>query len=92
MTGFSDDDPVLARRARYRQWSSVGQRAGMMLYGVALVTLVIGLSRGFTASWSSATAAALIGGSVILAPSILLAYLVRGAERHEASEAMRPRP
>ncbi|MGI8792684.1 MAG: hypothetical protein ACR2H3_05845 [Acidimicrobiales bacterium] len=76
-------DPVLAQRARMARLASFGQRAGYGLYAIAM----LGFLAGFFASFSGAIAwlviAALVMGSLFLAPSIVLGYAVKAAARDD---------
>ena len=76
-------DPLLARRARVRRISTIGRRVGYLTFGVATGLLVVGLTTSFTQAIATAVVTLLIGGSVVLAPAILLHYAVRAADRED---------
>ena len=78
---MTDDDPVLARRARVATFARAGQRGGYILYGAALVVFFYGLIAGFSGRVSAVVVTALVAGSVLLAPAIIAGYAVRAAER-----------
>ena len=78
---MTDDDPVLARRARVAALAQAGQRGGYILYGAALVGFFYGLIAGFSRDVSVVVVAALVAGSVLLAPAIIVGYAVRAADR-----------
>jgi hypothetical protein len=82
------EDPVLVRRERIRRLVEVGQRVGYALFGLAVVAFVVGFVVGFEAWLTAAIGAALIAGSVILAPAIVFAYAVKAADRDDPP----PRP
>ena len=77
------DDPVLARRARIARLTAAGQRLGYALYGLAIVAFVVGAIRGFSSGPVTVVVAALLLGSIVLAPAIVFGYAVRAAERED---------
>ena len=74
-------DPVLARRRRLTRWSATGRRAGYGLYGLSLAAFAVGLATGFTTAPATIAVVALLAGSVLLLPSIIIGYGVRAADR-----------
>ena len=77
------DDPVRERRARVGRLTMLGQRVGYALFAVAVVAFVVGVVSGFSAGVVTVVTAALVVGSVVLAPSIVFGFGVRAAEREE---------
>ena len=75
------DDPVLAKRARIAHWVSLGQRVGYGLFGLACVAFVAGFVVGFEDWLTTLIVAALVVGSLVLAPAIVFGYGVRAADR-----------
>lgn len=78
---MTEDDPVLHRRARVAALARAGQGGGYLLYGAALVVFFYGLIAGFSRGVSAVVVAALVAGSVVLAPAIIAGYAVRAADR-----------
>ena len=78
---MTDEDPVLARRARVAALARAAQRGGYVIYGAALVSFFYGLIAGFSRGISSVVVTALIAGSVLLAPAIIAGYAVKAADR-----------
>ena len=74
-------DPVLQRRQRLARLARAGRRAGYSLYGVSLAAFVAGFVTGFTTAPATVAAVALVAGSVLLAPSIIIGYGVTAADR-----------
>ncbi|MEJ7585073.1 MAG: hypothetical protein WKF43_13565 [Acidimicrobiales bacterium] len=74
-------DPVLARRARIARWVERGQRVGYGLFGSAVVAFVAGFVTGFRGWVVTVIVAALVSGSLILAPAIVFGYGVKAANR-----------
>ena len=77
------DDPVLERRRRIARLVELGQRIGYGLFGHAVVLFVVGVAAGFSAALTTAIVAAMLVGSVVLAPAIVFGYAVKAAEREE---------
>jgi membrane-bound ClpP family serine protease len=76
-------DPVRAKRARISSAVTVASRIGYALFGLAIVLFVVGFATTFSGAVASATVACLVAGCVVLAPSIILGYAVKSAERHD---------
>ena len=81
-----DDDPVLARRARIGKLVATGQRVGYSLWLVAIVVFVIGAIAGFRPAMVTVVIGCLAAGSALLAPSIVISYGVRAADREDRGE------
>jgi len=76
-------DPVLARRKRYARLAELGQRLGYGLYGLALVLFFVALATDLPAAIVQAIVVALVLGSAVLAPAIVVAYGVKAADRED---------
>ncbi len=79
----SENDPVRARRARIGRLVALGQRIGYALWLVAIVAFVVGAATRFRPVIVTVVVASLAAGSVLLAPSIVISYGVRAAERED---------
>jgi heme/copper-type cytochrome/quinol oxidase subunit 3 len=77
------DDPVRARRARVARWSLLANRIGWLFMAVAVAVFVFAFAAGFTPGMVTVITVALVAGSVLLAPSIVLGYAVKAAERED---------
>jgi hypothetical protein len=77
------DDPVRARRARIARWSLLANRVGYLLFALAVAVFVIGFLVGFTGPLVTVIVASMIVGSLLLAPSIVLGYAVKAAEKED---------
>ena len=80
---MSSVDPVRARRQRVARLASIGQQVGFGLFGLAVVLLVVALLTDLPSALVSAVVACLVVGSAVLAPSIVLGYAARAAERED---------
>ena len=80
-------DDVLARRARLKRITSLGQRTGYGLYLLSLVLGAVGIRWGYTPLLSTLIAVALVVGSMLLAPTIIMSHGIKAAEREERQAA-----
>ena len=78
-----DGDPVLARRAQIGRLVALGQKIGYSLWLVAIVVFVVGAATGFRPAMVTVVIGCLAAGSALLAPSIVISYGVRAADRDE---------
>jgi hypothetical protein len=76
-------DPVRIRRARVARWTTLANRAGYVLLGIAVALFFIALAVGFSGAMATLVIVALIAACVLLAPSIVLGYAVKAAERED---------
>jgi hypothetical protein len=63
---------------------AIGQRIGYALFGLAVVAFFVGFATGFHSGVVHLIELFLLIGSIVLAPSIVLAYAVKAAERDDA--------
>ena len=83
-------DPVLARREAVARWAKLAQRVGYLLFALALVLFFIGFAtREFTPAIVTGLEICLIGGSILLAPSIVIGYAVKAADRADVEDDWR---
>jgi len=76
-------DPVRARRARVGRLAARARAAGWALFGVAVVAFAAGLTLGLTGLVVAVVVGALVTGSLLLAPAIIIGFGVRAAERED---------
>jgi len=76
-------DPVRARRKQIAKWTLLANRVGYLFYALAIVAFVLAFTMGFNATMSALVIGALIIGSILLAPAIVLGYAVKAAERDD---------
>lgn len=77
------NDPVRARRQQVAKYTRLANRAGYLCWAVAIVTFVVGFIGDFNEAISRIVMTALVVGSVLLAPSIILGYAIKAAERED---------
>lgn len=76
-------DPVRERRTRIARWTLLANRIGYLLLAVAMALFVIGFAIGFTPAMVTIIVVPLLSSFVLLAPSIVLGYAVKAAERED---------
>ncbi|MFM8310917.1 MAG: hypothetical protein ACKOAZ_03350 [Ilumatobacteraceae bacterium] len=81
-------DPVRAKRAVVARYTLLANRIGYLFFALALATFVIGFAISFTATVSAIVIASLVAGSVLLAPSIVLCYAIKAAERDDRERGL----
>lgn len=93
------DDPVLVRRRQIARWAELGQRIGYLLFGLAIVLFVAAMLSDLPGALVTGVVAALVVGSLVLAPAIVAGYGVRAADREDREDreqqtasGQRPRP
>ena len=76
-------DPVRARRQQVAKYTLLANRIGYLFYAVAVATFVIGFAVSFNGVVSTVVIGSLVIGSVLLAPTIVLGYGIKAAERDD---------
>jgi hypothetical protein len=76
-------DPVRVRRAQVARFAKIGQRIGYLLFAVAAVAFFVALATQFPRALVTVIEVCLLVGSAFLAPSIVLGYAVKAAERED---------
>ncbi len=83
MAPADPQDPVLERRSKMARIAQSGQRLGYVLYLVAMVLFALELIDGFGGGLTTAIVVCLVAGSAVLAPTIILGYAVKAADRED---------
>ena len=78
------DDPVLARRAVIAKWTLLANRVGYLLLALAMSLFVLAFLFGFSAPMATAIIVTLVISFALLAPSIVLGYGIKAADRADA--------
>lgn len=89
--GDAPHDPVRQRRSQFGRWARAGKRAGYGLFALAMVAFAIGAATRFTPAIVAVVVASMAAGSVVLAPSIVIAYGVKAADREDRRSRHQPR-
>lgn len=77
------EDPVLARRRRIDRRAATARRAGWALYGVAVAAFLAGVVTGPSGVTVVVVIGALVAGSLLLAPAIVIGFGVSAADRDD---------
>ncbi|MCH2409033.1 MAG: hypothetical protein MK190_07585 [Acidimicrobiales bacterium] len=86
MTNSDDANSLLIRRQQASLIANTGRKIGYSIFFLSLIIFAIGLTVEFNNLVARTLTVLLILGSIVLAPSILLHYAVRGAEREEKEQ------
>lgn len=81
-------DPVRIRRQQIARWTQLANRLGYLGFGIAIVVFAIALATDFTSTMATIVVVALIVGSVLLAPSIVIGYAIKAAEREDRERGL----
>jgi hypothetical protein len=81
-------DPVRARRAQVARWTLLANRVGYLFLALAVALFVIAFVVGFSATMATLVVASLVVSFVLLAPSIVLGYAVKAAERDDRERGL----
>jgi hypothetical protein len=79
----TENDPIRARRAKVAHLNLLANRIGYLLWAVAMSCFVMAFVLGFKGPLVTIVAICIIAGSVLLAPSIIIGYAVKAAERDD---------
>lgn len=82
-------DPVLVRRAQIKRWALLANRVGYLFVAVAMALFFIAFAVGFSSTMATLVTVTFIIGCVLLAPSIIVGYAVKGAERDDRERGLR---
>lgn len=77
------DDPVRHRRAQVARWTLLANRLGYLLLAAAVALFFVALAVGFSSTMAVLVIVAFVAACVLLAPSIILGYAVKAAERED---------
>lgn len=79
-------DPILERRAVAAKAAAIGKRLGYLGFLIAIMVFVIGAVTEFTGLIVGVVTASIVVGSILLAPSIVLGYAVKAAEKEDRAQ------
>ena len=66
----------------------MANRVGSLLFGVAVALFIAAFVVGFTGPLVAAIIGALVAGSLLLAPAIVLGYAVKAAEKEDRAHGL----
>ncbi len=76
-------DPIRARRAQVAKWTLLANRVGYLFIALAMALFVIAFAVGFSSTMATLVTITFVIGCVLLAPSIIVGYAVKAAERDD---------
>ena len=82
------DDPVRVRRAQVAKWTLLANRLGYLFVALAIALFVIAFVIGFSPGMATAVTVTFVAGCVLLAPSIVVGYAVKAAEREDRQRGL----
>jgi hypothetical protein len=83
-----DEDPVVRRRRQVERWTLLANRTGYLLLALAMALFVIAFAVGFSPAMATLVIVSLVLSFVLLAPSIVLGYAVKAADREDAERGL----
>jgi hypothetical protein len=82
------DDPVRRRRRQVERWTLLANRIGYLVLALAMALFVIAFAVGFSATMATLVVVCLVVSFMLLAPSIVLGYAVKAADRDDAERGL----
>ncbi|MDX2379490.1 MAG: hypothetical protein QNM02_07000 [Acidimicrobiia bacterium] len=76
-------DPIRERREQIAKWTLLANRVGYLFVALAIALFFIAFAFGFTSTMATLVIVSFIIGCALLAPSIILGYAVKAAERDD---------
>lgn len=81
-------DPVLVRRRKWARFAELGQRVGYGLYALSLGLFFLAMALDLPRGVVDVVVVALVLGSVVLAPAIVVGYGVKAADREDRERGL----
>ena len=78
-----ETDPIRVRRAQVAKWTLLANRVGYLFVALAMALFFIAFALGFSATMATLVIVTFVVGCVLLAPSIIVGYAVKAAERDD---------
>jgi UPF0716 family protein affecting phage T7 exclusion len=78
-----ETDPVRVRRAQIAKWTLLANRVGYLFVALAMALFFIAFALGFSPTMATLVIVTFVIGCVLLAPSIIVGYAVKAAERDD---------
>ncbi len=86
--GPAGDDPVRRRRRQVERWTLLANRVGYLVLALSMALFVIAFAVGFSSTMAALVITCLVVSFVLLAPSIVLGYAVKAADRDDAERGL----
>jgi hypothetical protein len=81
-------DPVRHRRAQVARWTLLANRVGYLVLALAITLFVMAFVFGFTSTMATLVIISMVVSFALLAPSIVLGYAVKAAEREDVERGV----
>ena len=81
-------DPVRARRVKIAKWTLLANRLGYLFVALSMALFVMAFVLGFNSTMATLVIISFIIGCVLLAPSIILGYALKAAEREDRENGL----
>lgn len=81
-------DPVRVRRAKIAKWTLLANRIGYLFVALAMALFFMAFLFGFTAVMATLVIIAFVIGCILLAPSIVLGYGIKAADRDDRERGL----
>jgi UPF0716 family protein affecting phage T7 exclusion len=78
-----EPDPIRIRRAHIAKWTLLANRVGYLFVALAMALFFIAFALGFSPTMATLVIVTFVIGCVLLAPSIIVGYAVKAAERDD---------
>ncbi|MEY3506418.1 MAG: hypothetical protein RL691_1193 [Actinomycetota bacterium] len=82
------NDAVRVKRARIAKYNLLANRIGYLFWAVAIGCFLMAFALGFKGPLVTAVTVCIIIGSILLAPSIVIGYAVKAAEREDRENGL----
>lgn len=81
-------DPIRARRRKVERWTLLANRIGYLVLALAVALFVLAFAFGFNATMATLIVVAMVVSFLLLAPSIVLGYGIKAADRDDAERGL----
>jgi hypothetical protein len=81
-------DPVRVKRAKIAKWTLLANRVGYLFVALAMALFLMAFVLGFNSTMATLVIISFIIGCVLLAPSIIVGYAVKAAEREDRENGL----
>ena len=85
---IDESDPVLVRRRQVAKWTLLANRVGYLFVALAIALFFIAFAVGFSSTMATSIIVTFLIGCALLAPSIIIGYAVRAAEREDLERGL----
>lgn len=84
----AEADPVRERRVMLAKWTLLANRLGYLFVALSMALFVMAFVLGFNSTMATLVIISFIIGCVLLAPSIILGYALKAAEREDRENGL----